>query len=183
MVLNRAKLAYNGVAVWLEGQGPAPQRLAAVAGLDEQLRVQDRVAQAMKNLRHQHGALSLETLEARAVFDGDVLADLVPDEQNRAKELIEDFMIAANGATAKFLEQKGCPSLRRVLRTPKRWQRIVELAAGRGIDVGRGKTARRAHAVTRDSDRRRSGPRPRNFSQGRVRADRAAALRATAHPA
>src|SRR3989442_3493654 len=132
VVLNRAKLAYNGVAVWLEGQGPAPQRLAAVAGLDEQLRVQDRVEQAMKNLRHEQGALSLETLEARAVFDGDVLADLVPDEKNRAKELIEDFMIAANGATAKFLEQKGCPSLRRVLRTPKRWQRIVELAAGLG---------------------------------------------------
>ena len=132
VVLNRAKLAYNAVAVWLEGRGPAPQRLAAVAGLDEQLRVQDRVAQAMRNLRHQHGALSLQTLEARAVFDGDVLADLVPDEQNRAKELIEDFMIAANGATAKFLEQKGCPSLRRVLRTPERWERIVEVAAGLG---------------------------------------------------
>src|SRR5216117_841743 len=131
VVLNRAKLAYNGVAVWIEGRGPAPQRLA-VAGLDEQLRVQDRVAQAMKNLRHQHGALSLETLEARAVFDGDVLADLVPDEKNRAKELIEDFMIAANGATAKFLEQKGCPSLRRVLRTPERWERIVAVAAGLG---------------------------------------------------
>src|SRR2546427_9911527 len=120
VVLNRAKLAYNGVAAWLEGRGPVPQRLAAVVGLDEQLRLQDRVAQAMKNLRHQHGALSLETLEARAVFDGDVLADLVPDEQNRAKELIEDFRSAANGATAKFLEQKGCPSLRRRRRAPHR---------------------------------------------------------------
>jgi len=132
VVLNRAKLAYNGVAAWLEGRGPVPQRLAAVVGLDEQLRLQDRVAQAMKNLRHQHGALSLETLEARAVFDGDMLADLVPDEKNRAKDLIEDFMIAANGVTAKYLEQKGCSSLRRVLRIPERWPRIVELAAGLG---------------------------------------------------
>ncbi len=132
VVLNRAKLAYNGVAAWLEGTAPAPPRLAAVPGLDEQLRIQDRVAQAMKSLRHQHGALSLETLETRAVFDGDMLADLRPDEKNRAKELIEDFMIAANGVTAKYLEGKGCPSLRRVLRAPERWGRIVDLAAGLG---------------------------------------------------
>ena len=61
----------------------------------------------------------LETLEARAVFDDGALADLLPDEKNRAKELIEDFMIAANGVTAKYLERKGLPSLRRVLRTPE----------------------------------------------------------------
>ena len=76
--MNRAKLAYNGVAAWLDGTAPPPARLAAVPGLDEQIRIQDRVAQAMKGLRHQRGALSLETLEARAVFDGDVLADLRP---------------------------------------------------------------------------------------------------------
>ena len=132
VVRNRAKLAYNSVAAWLDGTAPAPPRLAAVPGLDEQLRTQDRVAQAMKGLRHQHGALSLETLEARAVFDGEVLADLRPDEKNRAKELIEDFMIASNGVTAKYLERKGYPSLRRVLRAPERWERIVELAAGLG---------------------------------------------------
>jgi exoribonuclease-2 len=132
VVLNRAKLAYNGVAAWLEGTAPAPPRLVAVPGLDEQLWIQDRVAQAMKSLRHQHGALSLETLETRAVFDGDMLADLRPDEKNRAKELIEDFMIAANGVTAKYLEGKGCPSLRRVLRAPERWGRIVDLAASLG---------------------------------------------------
>ena len=131
-VLNRAKLAYNSVAAWLDGTAPAPPRLAAVPGLDQQLRTQDRVAQAMKGLRHQHGALSLETLEARVVFDGEALADLRPDERNRAKELIEDFMIAANGVTAKYLEGKGCPSLRRILREPERWERIVELAAALG---------------------------------------------------
>ena len=132
VVLNRAKLAYDGVAAWLDGTAPAPPRLAAIPGLDEQLRVQDRVAQAMKTLRHQHGALSLETLEAHALFEDDVLTDLRPDEKNRAKELIEDFMIAANGVTARYLERQGFPSLRRVLRSPERWERIVELAAQTG---------------------------------------------------
>ncbi len=132
VVLNRAKLAYDSVAAWLEGTAPAPAALAAVPGLDEQLRIQDRVAQALKRVRHAHGALRLETLEVRAVFDDGALADLLPDEKNRARELIEDFMIAANGVTAKYLEQKGFPSLRRVLRTPKRWERIVALAAQSG---------------------------------------------------
>lgn len=132
VVLNRAKLAYDGIARWLDGAAPAPPRLAAMPGLDEQLRIQDAIAQMMKNLRHRHGALTLETLETRAVFDGDLLADLRPDEKNRAHELIEDFMIAANGATARYLEQKGLPSLRRVVRSPERWPRIVELASGVG---------------------------------------------------
>jgi len=132
VVLNRAKLAYNSVAAWLEGTVSAPPRIAAVPGLDQQLRTQDKVAQAMKGLRHQHGALSLDTLEARVVFDGDALADLRPDDKNRAKELIEDFMVASNEVTAKYLEGKGYPSLRRILRAPERWERIVELAAALG---------------------------------------------------
>ncbi len=128
LVQNRAKLAYNSVASWLEGAGPEPPRIRAVAGLGENLRLQDRVAQAMKGLRHHHGALELETIEARAIYDGDVILDLHADEKNRAKELIEDFMIAANGVTAKFLEKSGFPSFRRVLRSPERWARIVDLA-------------------------------------------------------
>jgi exoribonuclease-2 len=132
VVLNRAKLAYNGVAAWLDGAAPAPPRLAAVPGLDGQLRTQDRAAQALRRVRQAHGALRLETVEVRAVFDGSALADLLPDEKNRAKELIEDFMIAANGVIARYLESKGLPSLRRVLRTPKRWDRIVALAAESG---------------------------------------------------
>jgi exoribonuclease-2 len=131
-VLNRAKLAYNSVAAWLDGTGPVPPRVAAVPGLDEQIRLQDRLAQAMKGLRHRHGALSLETVEARPVFEGDVVADLRPDTKNRAKELIEELMVAANGVTAQYLERKGFPSLRRVLRSPARWDRIVALAAGLG---------------------------------------------------
>ena len=131
-VVNQAKLTYDGVAAWLEGAAPAPPRVAALPELAEQLRVQDRVAQAMRRLRHRHGALFLETPEPRAVFEGEVLSDLRPERKNRAKELIEDFMIAANGATASFLARRGFPSLRRVLRSPERWERIVALAAAVG---------------------------------------------------
>jgi ribonuclease R len=127
-VVNRAKLAYNSVAAWLDGKGAAPAALAAVAGMDQQLRVQDKVAQALKAVRKAQGALGLTTLEAQAVYDGAALEDLRPDEDNRAKELIEYFMIAANGVVAQFLEAHRFPSLRRVLRTPERWPRIVELA-------------------------------------------------------
>ncbi len=127
-VRNHAKLAYNSVAAWLEGNGAVPEGIAAVAGLAENLRMQDRVAQSLKNLRRAHGALSLETIEAKPIFDGDQLRDLEVEEKNRAKEIIEDFMIAANGVTARYLAAKKFPSIRRVVRTPKRWDRIVELA-------------------------------------------------------
>ena len=132
VVRNRAKLAYNGVAAWLEGEGSAPERVAALDGMEQQIRMQDRVAQRLKDRRHHHGALGLETVQARPVFDGDALTDLEVEGTNRAKVLIEDFMIAANGFTAHYLEARGFPSLRRVLRSPERWQRIVELAAGLG---------------------------------------------------
>jgi VacB/RNase II family 3'-5' exoribonuclease len=129
-VVNQAKLAYDGVASWLDGNAPAPPRVTAVRGLDSQLRLQDRIAQALKRQRHTNGALSLETIEARPVFDGDTLSDLRGDRRNRAKDLIEDLMVAANGVTARFLDARGFPSLRRVLRSPQRWERIVELARG-----------------------------------------------------
>jgi exoribonuclease-2 len=128
VVLNHAKLAYRSVAAWLQGTAPAPEPLAAVAGLDEQLRIQDQVAQTLKRTRHERGALSLQTVEARPVFDNGLLTDLRSDQKNRAGELIEDFMIAANGVSARYLEQKGSPSIRRVLHTPARWERIVTLA-------------------------------------------------------
>jgi exoribonuclease-2 len=127
-VRNRAKLAYNGVAAWLDGKATPPAPVAAVKGMDEQLRIQDRVAQALKRVRKSQGALGLTTLEAQAVYEGAALIDLKPDEDNRAKELIEYFMIAANGVVAQFLEKKGSSSLRRVLRVPERWGRIVDLA-------------------------------------------------------
>ncbi len=131
-VKNRAKLAYNGLAAWLDGQAPAPGPIVDNPELQANLRLQDTVAQGMKRLRHKRGALSLDTMEARPVFEGTVLADLRPDEENRAKEIIEDFMIAANGAVARFLRKRGYTSFRRVLRAPERWQRIVDLARGLG---------------------------------------------------
>jgi exoribonuclease-2 len=132
VVCNRAKLAYNGVAAWLEGEKPAPERVAAIPGLDQQMRIQDAVAQRLKNLRIDCGALQLQTIEARPVFEGDFLADLIVEKTNQARELIENFMIVANEVTARYLEAKGFPSLRRVLRSPERWTRIVDLASGLG---------------------------------------------------
>ena len=134
-VHNQAKLAYNSVAAWLEKTGPVPEAIPAVQGLAENLQLQDQAAQRMKNFRHVHGALSLETIEARPVFDGDQISALEIDEKNRAKEIIEDFMIAANGVTARYLSAKKFPSIRRVVRVPKRWDRIVAIAADHKFDL------------------------------------------------
>jgi exoribonuclease-2 len=133
-VRNQAKLAYDSVAAWLDG-GTIPKAVAAVPGLDANLRLQDRAAQRMKNLRQVHGALSFESVEARPVFDGDEICELRAEKPNRGKDLIADFMIAANGVTARYLAAKNFPSLRRVVRTPKRWDRIVELARQRGFNL------------------------------------------------
>jgi exoribonuclease-2 len=131
-VRNRAKLAYRSVAAWLQGTAPAPPRVGAVAGLEEQLRLQDTIAQALKRIRQSKGALEFDTAENRAVYQDGVLIDLQPDPKNRAQELIEEFMIAANGVTARFLQQHGRSSLRRVLKVPKRWDRIVQIAKDAG---------------------------------------------------
>ena len=131
-VCNHAKLAYNSLAAWLEGDGALPDAVAAVNGLEENLRLQDKVTQRMKDLRQTQGALSLETIEARPVFDGDQIRTLEIEEKNRAKEIIEDLMIAANGVTARYLSAKKFPSIRRVVRTPKRWERIAEIADEHG---------------------------------------------------
>lgn len=134
-VRNKAKLAYNSVAAWLEGTGPAPDGVSAVPGLAENLRLQDRVAQSLKNFRHAQGALTLQTIEAKPVFDGDQIQSLEIEEMNRAKEIIEDFMVAANGVTARYLSSMKFPSIRRVVRVPKRWDRIVEVARELGVDL------------------------------------------------
>jgi VacB/RNase II family 3'-5' exoribonuclease len=134
-VRNQAKLAYNSVAAWLEGHGPAPEALTAVAGLAENLRVQDRIAQRLRELRHAQGALSLETIQSRPQFEGDELRQLAIERPNRAKQIIEDFMIAANGVTARYLAAKQFPLIRRVVRTPKRWDRIIALAREHGVTL------------------------------------------------
>ena len=128
-VHNQAKLAYNSMAAWLEKTAPIPEAAAAVPGLAENLLLQDKAAQRLKNLRHSQGALTLETVEARPVFDGDQIRTLEVDEKNRAMGIIEDFMVAANGVTARYLSAHNSPSIRRVVRVPKRWERIVAIAA------------------------------------------------------
>ena len=131
-VRNRAKLAYNSVGAWLAGEGALPAAAAQVAGMDEQLRVQDRVAQNLDRVRREHGALEFLTVEVQHVFDGDTLHDVRSQVPNRAKTLIQNLMIAANGVTARFLDRHGFPSLRRVVKSPERWDRIRAVAAELG---------------------------------------------------
>jgi len=134
-VLNRAKLTYDGVSAWLDGEAPPLAQLANVPGLEDQLRLHDALAGQLRQWRQTRGALNVNTVSARPVFEDGQLVDLRPDEKNRAKDLIADLMIAANGATARFLVDKGFPSLRRLLQAPRRWDRIVTLAASHGVQL------------------------------------------------
>jgi exoribonuclease-2 len=134
-VRNHAKLAYNSVAAWLEGKGPMPAPIGAVPGLQENLRLQYAMAQRLRERRHMRGALSLQTIEARPVFVGEILQDLRAEESNVAKSLIEELMVAVNGVGARFLAARKYPSMRRVVRTPTHWDRIVELAAARNFSL------------------------------------------------
>ena len=142
-VRNHAKLAYNSVGAWLEGKTPVPEAVAAKEGLAENLLLQDQAAQKMKSLRHAQGALSLETIEAKSVFEGDRISHLQVEEKNRAKEIIEDFMIAANGVTVRYLSARGIPSIRRVVRIPRRWDRIVEIAAEHAFKLPKNPNAKK----------------------------------------
>lgn len=131
-VNNHAKLAYNSVAAWLDGTGIMPERIARQADLEEQVRLQDHIAHLLKHYRHAQGALTLQTIEPHAIIENERVVDLNIMLKNRARDLIEDFMIAANTATARFLKSHQLPSLRRIVRIPKRWDRIVEIAQGFG---------------------------------------------------
>lgn len=135
LVRNQAKLAYSSVGPWLEGSAPPPPKVAGSPALQDQLRVQDGIGRALGQCRDRRGALHLASHEATAVFAGDLLTDLRVEEKNRAKDLIENLMIAANGAIAAFLSGRGIPSLRRVLRTPERWDRIIALAKLQGTTL------------------------------------------------
>jgi len=135
LVRNRAQLAYNSVGGWLDGSGQAPAKVAASADLAGQLKLQDAAAQRMVNGRFQHGALDLETVETRPVMQADKAVDIVSLQKNRATSLIEEFMVAANGVIARTFESTGVASIRRIVRTPKRWDRIVEVAQGLGTTL------------------------------------------------
>jgi len=130
VVRNKAQLTYDAVGAWLESKGAAPVKVADSAELQSQLRLQDEAAQALRNERYRHGALNIETTEVRPVVLNQQVVGVVKQEKNRATELIEDFMIAANGVVARMLLQVS--SIRRVVKTPERWNRIVELAAQQG---------------------------------------------------
>jgi exoribonuclease-2 len=135
LVRNRAQLAYPSVGAWLDSKAAAPPKVAASADLAAQLKLQDTAAQRMGGNRFQHGALDLETIETRPVLVTDQVIGIAPVQQNRATSLIEEFMIAANGVIARTFEQAGLASIRRVVRTPKRWDRIVELAKAKGYTL------------------------------------------------
>jgi VacB/RNase II family 3'-5' exoribonuclease len=135
LATNHAKLAYDSVGAWLEGHGPLPQVVAHTPGLEEQLWLQDRTASLLKALREKAGALEFDTVEATAVTKDGKVQSLAVTRKNRARDLIEDFMIAANVAIARYLAEQNRSAIRRVVRVPKRWDRIVAVAAGFGATL------------------------------------------------
>ena len=133
IVRNKAQLTYNAVGAWLDGIAAAPPKVAASAELQAQLKIQNQAAQALRNQRFAHGALNIDTGEVQAVLVNPQLVDIQKQERNPATNLIEDFMIAANGVVARLLMHVS--SLRRIVRTPERWDRIVQLAATKGYHL------------------------------------------------
>lgn len=134
-VRNKAQLAYDAVSAWIEGEGELPAAARRIAGMHAQLRMQDELAQKLRVLRRAQGSLEFETFQPRALFEGERIADIRQQPQNRARQLIEELMIATNGCTARFLAAQGGVSLRRVVRSPERWLRIVEVAHGHGVTL------------------------------------------------
>ena len=134
-VHNKAKLAYDAVAAWIDGNGPLPEAADRVPGMDEQIRTQDSVAQQLRARRREHGSLEFQTFQPRAEFQGDQVVAIKQQVQNRARQLIEEFMVATNGVTARFLAGKKRASIRRVVKSPERWARIAEVALERGTTL------------------------------------------------
>lgn len=132
LVRNRAKLVYETAGAWLDGHASAPSKVSALAGLEGQLRLQQEASERLRSLRRRHGALELESIEATPIVSQGRVVELAVKGRTRARDIIENFMIAANTTIAEFLEQRGVPSLRRVVRRPERWPRIVELAESFG---------------------------------------------------
>jgi exoribonuclease-2 len=135
VVRNHAKLTYEEVGEWLEGRSLIPGSVTKVAGLEEQLRLQSETTERLHALRKRNGALELETIEAEPVLSGGNVVRLDIKRHNRAQDIIENFMIAANTSMAEFLEERGVPSLRRVVRTPERWNLIVKIARSYGASL------------------------------------------------
>ena len=153
-VRNHAKLTYPAVAAWLEGDGPAPSALARMPDLEHQLRTQDRLASLLRARREQEGALDFDRAEIKPVMADGAVKELQVETSNRARDIIESFMIAANGVTARFLTSHGWASIRRVVRAPKRWPRIVEIAAAHGTTLPERRTRARSRSFSKRGARR-----------------------------
>jgi VacB/RNase II family 3'-5' exoribonuclease len=135
LVRNHAKLTYDAIGAWLDQRGERPAAVSAIRGLDDQIRLQDRLAGLLRARRQQEGALDFDRTELKPVLSDGEVAELRTEQPNRARDLIESFMVAANGVTARFLSSHNFPSVRRVVRSPDRWPRIVELARQHGADL------------------------------------------------
>ncbi|MBU3613242.1 RNB domain-containing ribonuclease [Polynucleobacter sp. MG-27-Goln-C1] len=134
-VRNQSQLAYDAVSAWLEDKGPMPDGVKRISGLESQLKAQDELAQKLRVLRHEKGSLEFDIFQPRASFVNDEIAEISQQAHNRARQLIEEFMIATNGCTSRFLAEAGIYSMRRVVRSPERWLRIVQVAADRGYKL------------------------------------------------
>ena len=134
-VRNRAQLTYNSVGPWLEGTAAAPPKVAASGELAAQLKLQDEAAQILQDERRRMGALNIDRVEFEALVSDGEVQGIGTRQKNRASELIENFMVAANGVMARALSAAGVSSIRRVVQTPERWPRIVELADRYGFTL------------------------------------------------
>jgi exoribonuclease-2 len=132
---NRAKLAYSSTGAWLEARGPMPPAVSAAPGMEAQLRLQQETSEKLRGLRKQNGALTFSSVEATPVVENGEVKDLAVTRHNVAEDIIESFMVAANVAMARYLKEKRCLSLRRVVRTPKRWDRIQAIASQFGVNL------------------------------------------------
>jgi exoribonuclease-2 len=132
---NYAKLAYNSVGAWLEGKGPIPVPVAVVKGMEAQIRLQAELSDKLMVIRKKHGSLTFSSIEAHPVVKDGVVTEMVEDKPNKARYIIESFMVSANVAMAQLLRERKVPSLRRVVRVPKRWDRIQVIAAGFGTKL------------------------------------------------
>ena len=135
LATNHAKLSYESVGAWLEGRGPEPEKVVADDALEQQLWIQDRAASLLKRVRIEAGALEFDTVEATPVAKDGKVESLAVTRKNRARDLIEDFMIAANVAIAQLLAEHGRSAIRRVVRVPRRWDRIVDIARSYGFEL------------------------------------------------
>ena len=135
LVRNKAKLAYDALSAWIEGESDLPLAASVVSGMEQQLGCQDRVAQKLRLHRHRKGSLEFQTFQPHAVFEGERVVAIKQQEQNRARQLIEELMIATNACTAAFLAERGVASFRRVVRSPERWRRIAEVASEYGYSL------------------------------------------------